>query len=272
MLGKGGMGVVYRATDTKLGREVALKVLPPVFANDADRMARFKRKAHVLASLNHPNIASIYGLEEADGTGEVERLTESRNRQHPFSWLPDGKVLVFGERDPNNDWDRWTLRLEGEKKPELFLGTPFYESFPSFSPDGHWLAYHPNESGRSEVYVRPYPGPGSKWQISTNGGSEPVWARKGRELFYQQGDKMMVVSYSGEGDAFRAGTPRVLFEGEFEQMGPYNLPYDVTADGERFVMLQQEGASEGEADRTHLTFITNWFDEVRRRVTAAGQN
>ena len=67
MLGKGGMGEFYRATDTKLGREVALKVLPPVFANDADRMARFKREAHVLASLNHPNIASIYGLEEADG-------------------------------------------------------------------------------------------------------------------------------------------------------------------------------------------------------------
>ncbi len=67
MLGKGGMGEVYRATDTKLGREVALKVLPPVFANDAQRMARFKREAHVLASLNHPNIASIYGLEESDG-------------------------------------------------------------------------------------------------------------------------------------------------------------------------------------------------------------
>ena len=83
---------------------------------------------------------------------------------------------------------------------------------------------------------------------------------------------MMVVSYSAEGDAFRVRTPRLLFEGEYEQWGPYNLPYDVTADGKRFVMLQRVGASDGEADRTHLTFIFNWFDEVCRRVAAAGQN
>ncbi|MEE8257501.1 MAG: protein kinase, partial [Acidobacteriota bacterium] len=235
----------------------------PVWTPDGERVT--------FTSSRSGDIDNIY-WKRADGTGEVELLTESQNRQHPFSWSPDGKVLVFGELDPNNDWDLWTLRLEGEKKPELFLGTPFYESFPSFSPDGRWLAYQSDESGRYEIYVRPYPGPGSKWQISTDGGSEPVWARKGRELFYQQGDKMMVVSYSAEGDAFRAGTPRLLFEGEFAQWGPYNLPYDVTADGKRFVMLQRVGASEGEADRTHLTFILNWFDEVRRRVASAGQN
>ena len=91
----------------------------------------------------------------------------------------------------------------------VFLHSPFLNVEPMFSPDGRWLAYYSNESGRYEVYVRPFPGPGGKWQISTNGGGVPTWSRARHELFYAALDRIMVASYGVEGDSFRAEKPRL---------------------------------------------------------------
>ena len=135
----------------------------------------------------------------ADGSGGLERLTTSEYLQAPMSWSRDGQLLAFIEVNPTTQRDIWVIRMgdpsagSGQvRKAQPFLRTRFDEAEPKFSPDGRWLAYISDESGRYEIYVQPYPGPGGKWQISTEGGTEPVWNPNGRELFYRSGDKMMV--------------------------------------------------------------------------------
>jgi len=200
-----------------------------------------------------------------DGSRPAERLTTSDNMQSPGSWSPDGKVLAFSDDDPTSGWDIWVLKLEDERKPQPFLQTPFNEGAPMFSPDGHWLAYESDETGQRETYVRPFPGPGGKWQISTDGGIEPVWARNGRELFYRSGDKMMVAAVTTK-PGFSAAKPTPLFEGHYER-GSFTYAmqpdYDVSADGQRFLMVK---ASELESTAAQVNVVLNWSDEVRRLV------
>ena len=133
-----------------------------------------------------------------DGSGPAERLCTSGNVQTPISWSPDGSVLAFTEEDPTSGVDVWMLPVGSDGKPQAFLRTPYDERHPMFSPDGRWLAYTSNESGRDEVYVLSYPGPGGKRQISNQGGSQPLWARDGRELFYRNGNRFMAVSVETE--------------------------------------------------------------------------
>jgi eukaryotic-like serine/threonine-protein kinase len=198
----------------------------------------------------------------ADGSGGLERLTSSPNANVPMSWSPDGQLLAFMESNPTTGSDIWVLRLS-DRKPQPFLQTPFNESVPRFSPDGRWLAYISNESGRYEVYVQPYPGPGGKWQISTEGGTEPVWNRNGRELFYRTGDRMMAVDITAQ-PGFAAGKPRTLFEGRYERTPATSPDYDVSPDGQRFLMLKR---SEQEAAApTQINVVLNWFEELKRRV------
>lgn len=111
----------------------------------------------------------------------TERLTTSDRSHVPSSFSPDGQLLAFSELNDETGYDIWVLRLD-DRKVQPFLRTPFNEAAPSFSTDGHWLAYISDESGRYDIYVQPYPGPGGKWQISTEGGTEPVWNRNGREV------------------------------------------------------------------------------------------
>ena len=214
----------------------------------------------------------------ADGSGGLERLTNSEYIHVPSSWSPDGQLLAFIEVNPVTQRDIWVLRMgdhspgsgqvpsvgSGQvRKPEPFLRTPFNETSPRFSPDGRWLAYYSNESGRYEIYVQPYPGPGGKWQISTEGGTEPVWNPNGRELFYRSGDKMMAVDIATQ-PGFTAGKPRMLFEGRYET-APFPIAnYDVSPDGQRFLMLK---ASEtGGAAPTQINVVLNWFEELKRKV------
>ena len=124
-----------------------------------------------------------------------------------------------------------------------------------FSPDGQWLTYLSDETGRVEVYVRSFPGPGGKWQISTQGGARPFWAKNGRELFYREGNKMMAVPVTTQ-PTFRAGAPTLLFEGESR------VSYDVTPDGQRFLTIQK---GEQEA-ATQINVVLNWFEELKRLV------
>ncbi len=197
----------------------------------------------------------------ADGSGMADQLTTSEQRQIPHSWSPDGKLLAFSEVHPTSNGDIWVLPLEGEREPQLFLQTPFNETMPVFSPDGHWLAYRSDESGRYEVYVQPYPGPGGKWQISTEGGNEPLWARNGGELFYRNGEQLMAVDITTQ-PGFSAGTPHLLFEGQYHfQPGASLSNYDVTPDGQRFIMIKSDAQ-----EARQINVVLNWFEELKRLV------
>ncbi len=135
---------------------------------------------------------------------------------------------------------------------------PFDEYPPRFSPDGRWLAYMSDESGRFEIYAQAFPGPGEKWTLSTEGGKEPVWSRDGREIFYRDGDRMMVVPLQIE-PAFRPGTPRMLFEAPFAS-NPGGYPnYDVSLDGTRFIMVETDAT---ELNEIHV--VLNWSEELKR--------
>src|SRR5207237_10879461 len=127
------------------------------------------------------------------GTQPETQLVGGELGHVPLSWSPDGRTLAYVSIDPQTAQDIWVLDLDQQDKPRPFLQTSFREGAPVFSPDGHWLAYISDESGHNELYVRAYPGRGQKWTISTNGASEPAWPRTAGQLFYRNGDAMMVV-------------------------------------------------------------------------------
>jgi Tol biopolymer transport system component/predicted Ser/Thr protein kinase len=196
----------------------------------------------------------------ADGSGGTERLATSDRAQIAGSWSPDGQTLAFEESNPGTGYDLLVYRVE-DRKVQPFLQTRFNEIAPQFSPDGRWLAYVSDESGRNEVYVQPYPGPGGKWQISTEGGTEPIWARNG-ELFYRNGDKMMAVGTTTKAN-FSADTPKVLFEGHYATFN--TMPaYDATPDGQRFLL-----AKTAEQGPQEISVVLNWTEELKQKATAA---
>jgi len=180
----------------------------------------------------------------SDGSGEAQRLTDGKLFEVPHSFSPDGRRLAFSQLGNGGSFDIFTAPVEGGPgvrlgKAELFLGTPFNELYPAFSPDGRWLAYESNETGTNEVYVRPYPGPGGRWQISTGGGGFALWSRDGRELLFETLDwRVMAVSYTAKSDSFAA----------------------IIADD-----------ANGDKPITHLTSLLNFFDELRRRAPASKQ-
>jgi serine/threonine-protein kinase len=214
----------------------------------------------------------------ADGSGGLERLTASEYPQAPHSWSPDGQLLAFNEVNPITGREIWVLRMSAPstgsgqnpsaasgqvRKAQLFLRAPLLQSAPRFSPDGRWLAYVSDESGRSEIYVQSYPGPGGKWQISTEGGTEPVWNPKGRELFYRSGAKMLAVDITTQ-PKFAGGKPRTLFEGHYQPTPATSPNYDVSPDGQRFLMLKP--IEQNQAAPTQINVVLNWFEELKRRV------
>jgi serine/threonine-protein kinase len=199
----------------------------------------------------------------ANGSGGLERLGAGvGNNLQPSSFSPNSQLLAFRDLDAITGSDIWVLRLS-DQKVQPFLRTQFNEGGARFSPDGHWLAYSSDESGRAEIYVQPYPGPGGKWQISTEGGGEPTWNLNGRELFYRSGRKMMAVDVMTR-PTFSSGKPKMLFEGQYQPTQSNQPNYSVSPDGQRFLMLkpieQQEQAA------TQINVVLNWFEELRRKV------
>jgi serine/threonine-protein kinase len=196
-----------------------------------------------------------------DGSGPVQRLDTANVGRFAESWSPDGKTLVFLEENLS-DWDLWTLSLDDKQGSQPWLRTPFAEWSAAFSPDGRWLAYVSDESGSTQVYVRRFLGAGGKLQISTEGGTEPMWAHSGRELFYRAGDKMMVVSVDS-GPSLRATKPHQLFEGSFELSPGENANYDVAPGDQRFLMVTREQKQ----PQTHLELLLNWPEEANMPPT-----
>lgn len=198
---------------------------------------------------------NIY-LKPFDGSGEAEQLTSSENTQYPSSWSPDGKVLAFTEVDPESREDIWMLPLGGA--PEPFLKTQFRERWARFSPDGRWIAFTSNRSGRREVYVTSYPERGNLILISNGGGMWPVWAPSGEELFYRSERGMMVVPVQTK-PTFQPQTAQLLFE--WPQFAGEAGIYDISPDGERFVMFRVHTE-----EHTHLYVVLNWLEELKRLV------
>ena len=193
------------------------------------------------------------------GAGEVEILLQTPHRQFPSSWSADGRFLLYYELHPENFWDVWVLPLEGEdREPRPLLNTPFMEVRGRFSPDGLWIAYESDESGRAEVYVQSFSGTGGKWQISTNGGTEPQWSRDGRELYYVAPDlKMMGVDVE-IGETFEAGIPEPLFTVSLRPITTNNR--FLVAPDDRFLLL----SSLRDETTPPTTLILNWIAELSR--------
>jgi serine/threonine-protein kinase len=223
---------------------------------------------------NRSGAQNLYWL-RADGSNDVQRLTESKHSQFPYSWTPDGKTLAFNETDPVTGSDLWVLPIEGDEKsgwkpgtPKLFLKTPFTEVTPFFSPDGRWLAYQSNESGTSEVYVRPFPGGDGKWMVSNGGGIQVRWSRNAKELFYVRPDdhKLMVANYRVVGGSFQADKPVLWSPVQLADIGG-RPNYDVAPDGKRVVVLRYIESQEKIAEKhDKFVLILNVFEELRHRV------
>ena len=196
----------------------------------------------------------------ADGSGEPERLTRAEHPQFPTSVSPDGRLLLYSELHPETSFDSWLLSLDnGERRP--VLQTEFEEAGAVFSPDGRFIAYSSNESGEEQVYVRRFPEPEGRWQLSAREGTEPLWSRDERKLFFRSGDALMEVRVS-TANGFEASPPTELFDVPFDTAGVLYANYDVTLDGRNFVMI----ASEQERTAPRIQVISNWFAELRRRA------
>jgi serine/threonine-protein kinase len=211
----------------------------------------------------------------ADGAGNPQRLTESKSTEYARSWRPDGRVLAFRQANSSTSLDILTLSIEGDERsgwkpgdPKPFVNSAFLEELAAFSPDGRWLAYMSQESGNGEVYVRPFPGPGGKWQVSTGGGNFPKWSSNGKELFYRSLDiKIMVATYTASADSFRADKPQLWSPGQFTDLsylGGGIGNFDLHPDGKRFAVLKAPDTEEAPAVN-RVNFILNFFDEIRSK-------
>ncbi len=202
----------------------------------------------------------------ADSSAPLELLTEGSNSRYASSFTPDGAYLVFREEGRPTGLDIMILEMEGDRQAELLLGTQFNELNAEISPDGRWLAYKSNESRRDEVYVRPFPNVNDGlWQITTDGGMHPAWARSGRELFYRAPDGALMGVPVELQPSFSAGTPTKILDGS-DLLGGPGRAYDVSPDGERFLMITGGEGSADAASLPSLVVVQNWFEDLKRLV------
>ena len=200
----------------------------------------------------------------ADRSGPATAVVDVPENVFPGSWAPDGTLLYFVQQQATLR-DLWLQPTGGPPAP--LLVTPFNERAPRVSPNGQWFAYVSDQSGGSRVYVQPFPAGGERIPISTGPGTEPVWSPDGNELFYRDGPRMMAVSVDSE-EAFTAGRPRVLFEGPYllDRAGSVVPNYDVSLDGQRFLMVKSAAPIGEDAVRTDVIVVSNWFEELKRLV------
>ncbi|MGQ0737037.1 MAG: hypothetical protein ACT4QD_25740, partial [Acidobacteriota bacterium] len=207
-------------------------------------------------SLGQPEGTGRVRWQVADGSAAPEELAQG---SLPGSWTPDGKNLVFVRSDPKTQLDLWLLSFEGERVARPLLQDRSNQRSPALSPDGRWIAYVSEESGRAEVFVRAFPGLGQRTPISANGGEDPRWSRDGRELYYiERVNRRLMVSQILTDPTLRVSKSTVAFD---DKEGRYlNVGFDVAPDG-RFLLVEEED----EALR-QLNLIQNWLDEVTRLV------
>jgi eukaryotic-like serine/threonine-protein kinase len=188
----------------------------------------------------------------ADGTGQEETITTTSSIQSPQSWSRDGALLAYTEVDSVTGSDIVVLARGLGMIPRPFVQTPFQEGSAVFSPDGHWVAYLSDETGVSEVYLRPYPGPGQRWQVTTAGGLEPLWSKHGHEIVFRRSNEVWAVDVKLDQHPI-VGQPHRLFGGPYARPSTVRANYDVTSDGERFLMVPSD-----DPPRSVIEVITNW--------------
>jgi hypothetical protein len=206
----------------------------------------------------------------ADGTGEVTRLTDSPDTEVPFSWHPTGKYLAYQALRNATGWDLAILAMEGDAqrgwtpgKSSVFLSTPVTDVGPQFSPDGRFLAYFANESGNLfDVYVRPFPGPGGKWRVSTDGGIYPQWSRTAPELLFLGTNQsaIMFAPYTVVADSFRADKARPWSPTTYQGIGTL-MPYAVHPDGKRLALVAV--SNQAGVIRDQVVFVFNCTEHLR---------
>jgi eukaryotic-like serine/threonine-protein kinase len=195
----------------------------------------------------------------ASGAGSEEVLLENNVDKFPTSWSPDGKFILYVSSGPSRSNDLFVLPLTGDRKPFPFLQTQFSEPEGRISPDGRWVAYSSNESGRNEIYVASFPGPGGKWQISTAGGAYPRWRHDGSEIFYLAPDnKLTAASVNSKGASFEVSAVKPLFTTRIASRGSYK--YDVSPDGQKFLI----DAAPEQAMSSPITIVLNWEAGVKK--------
>jgi eukaryotic-like serine/threonine-protein kinase len=227
---------------------------------------------HVTFVNDGPGVQNIF-WKAVDGSAPQERLTTSEFDQIPMSWSPDGQTLAFNQGSATTPSSIWVLPMSSDRRPRPLIQTAAGEREPDFSPDGKWIAYESTESGRREVYVQPYPGPGARQQVSIAGGSGPAWSHDGRELFYLAWPRiageaprtltMMAVPVSTR-SGFTAGKPTQLWERPSPVTFLGYRPYDVTADGRRFLVVEPKERPPIKV--TEMILIQNWTEELKRLV------
>jgi Tol biopolymer transport system component len=230
---------------------------------------------HLVFGSHAAGTAALWWI-RSDGSGEPQKLLERKNTGvglRPQSFTPDGRWLAFDDNVATDTGvEIWTLPLDlGDPehpkpgKPEPFLATAVRQVDATFSPDGKWMAYSSNESGVDDIFVRPFPGSGGKWRISTGGGKFPTWSRTGRELFYfsLSDGRIMVANYTVQGDSFSATKPRVWSDRQV-LMPNFIRVLDLHPDGKRFAVFPRPEIEEAKGN-LHVTFLLNFSDELRHR-------
>ncbi len=237
----------------------------PIWTPDATRIAYRTWKAGGMTLAWMP----------ADRSGPEEQFADRQAWQSAASFSRDGQHLLFDQVDRSRvDSSRssiWAMSVSGDRKPQLFAPSG---GAAKFSPDGKWVVYCSMESGRPEIYVQPWPGPGAKTQLSSDGGTDPVWSADGKEIFYRNGSKMMTVAVT-TAPTFNAGKPQLLWTGEYTHglssscglRGVTVTSYDVSRDAQRFLMIKD---NDQQMFATRITVVVNWVEDLKRLVAGAG--
>ncbi|MEO5617538.1 MAG: protein kinase [Candidatus Eisenbacteria bacterium] len=242
-----------RRTQTRMTFGDGRSDFNPVWSPDGKSLA--------YSSNENGGAVPVIHVKAADGSGEPRKVSNARNVQAPGAWSPDGSTIVFFEF-AGGSWDIGSMRLDAPDAQTMILSSPAVELSPRLSPDGRWLAYHSTESGRPEVYVRPFPGPGGKWQLSTEGGAEPRWSRKGTELFYRRADRLYSVPITLGRDAAEIGQPRERLVLTGEPVGTWGT-YDLLPDGSGVVAARDVQRDRDLAPLRRVRMTFNWFERVR---------
>jgi serine/threonine-protein kinase len=204
--------------------------------------------------------ASGIAIRAADGSGQRQAVAGTTEWDYPAAMTADGETLIFLRASQETSFDILATSLKDPRSVRTILKTPAYEGGAKLSPDEHWLVYVSNDSGRNEIYLRPYPGPDRRWPVSTDGGTQPLWNPNGKEIFYRSANKMMAVDVKTTPDVVLS-TPRLLFEGRYAFGAGITIAnYDVSNDGQRFIMVKDD------ASAARLNVVLNWTEELRQRV------
>ena len=197
-------------------------------------------------------------VKRADGLGETELLFPSDNSQVAGTWSDDGTLFAYYELHPTTGRDIWIYTTK-DSTATPFINSPDNDHSPAISPDGRWIAYTSSKTGREEIYITPYPGPGPHELVSKEGGVGAIWSPDGHELFYREGSKMMAVSVKTEPTLY-LGTPEVKFEGQYYYHNGWIPYYDIHPEGDKFLMVKRD-----ELSLNQINIVMNWFEELKEK-------